>query len=54
MSNFFQIIFFKNGVSQGVAYENIYEGAYHPAVSIYKQSSVSKSGPKLRPKIKTN
>ncbi|XP_030835126.1 set1/Ash2 histone methyltransferase complex subunit ASH2 isoform X1 [Strongylocentrotus purpuratus] len=36
-----KIIFFKNGQSQGVAYEDVYEGAYHPAVSLYKQSIVT-------------
>nr|XP_054773432.1 set1/Ash2 histone methyltransferase complex subunit ASH2-like [Lytechinus pictus] len=36
-----KIIFFKNGESQGVAYQNVYEGIYHPAVSLYKQSTVT-------------
>jgi len=31
-----KIYFFKNGVSQGVAFEDIYEGDYYPAVSLYR------------------
>lgn len=38
---FLQIIFFKNGVSQGVAYDNLYEGMYFPAISLYKSCTVS-------------
>lgn len=36
-----QIIFFKNGESQGVAFENINGGAYYPAISIFKNATVS-------------
>lgn len=36
-----QIIFFKNGKSQGVAFENINGGAYYPALSIFKSATVS-------------
>ncbi|XP_031619371.1 set1/Ash2 histone methyltransferase complex subunit ASH2 isoform X1 [Contarinia nasturtii] len=36
-----RIIFFKNGESQGVAFENINGGAYYPAISIYKNATVS-------------
>lgn len=36
-----KIIFFKNGKSQGVAYENINGGAYYPAVSIFRNATVS-------------
>lgn len=36
-----KIIFFKNGESQGVAFENINGGAYYPAISIYKNATVS-------------
>lgn len=35
-----QIIFFKNGESQGVAWENIFEGSYYPAISLYKNATV--------------
>jgi len=28
-------MFFKNGVSQSVAFENIFEGTYYPAASMY-------------------
>jgi len=34
------MIFFKNGVSQGVAYENLFEGMYFPAISLYKSCTV--------------
>ena len=34
-------MFFKNGVCQGVAYNDIYKGTYYPAVSIYKNASVN-------------
>lgn len=36
----FQIIFYKNGASQGVAYKDIFEGVYFPAVSLYKGCTV--------------
>ncbi|KAM3599948.1 uncharacterized protein V6R79_014273 [Siganus canaliculatus] len=36
-----RMIFFKNGVSQGVAYENLFEGLYFPAISLYKSCTVS-------------
>lgn len=36
-----QIIYFKNGKSQGVAFENINGGAYYPAISIFKNATVS-------------
>lgn len=36
-----RIIFFKNGKFQGVAFENINGGAYYPAISIYKNATVS-------------
>lgn len=35
------MIFFKNGVSQGVAYEDLFEGLYFPAISLYKSCTVS-------------
>ncbi|XP_056288307.1 set1/Ash2 histone methyltransferase complex subunit ASH2 isoform X2 [Pseudoliparis swirei] len=44
-----QMIFFKNGVSQGVAYENLFEGMYFPAISLYKSCTVSVNfGPHFR------
>lgn len=36
-----KILFFKNGESQGLAFENINGGAYYPAISIYKNATVS-------------
>uniref|UniRef100_A0A8C3FN63 Set1/Ash2 histone methyltransferase complex subunit ASH2 n=1 Tax=Chrysemys picta bellii TaxID=8478 RepID=A0A8C3FN63_CHRPI len=36
-----QIIFYKNGVSQGVAFKEIFEGVYFPAISLYKGCTVS-------------
>lgn len=36
-----KIVFFKNGKSQGVAFENINGGAYYPALSIFKNATVS-------------
>ena len=36
-----QIIVYKNGAKQGVAFSNIYEGTYYPAISLYKSASVS-------------
>jgi len=36
-----KIIFFKNGVCQGVAYEDIYEGFYLPTISVYKNTTVT-------------
>ena len=42
--------FFKNGKSQGRAWENqIYSGEYYPCVSMYKSASVSVNfGPKFK------
>ena len=36
-----KITFFKNGVSQGVAFENLFGGDYYPAVSLYRGGRVS-------------
>uniref|UniRef100_A0A8B9M8M5 Set1/Ash2 histone methyltransferase complex subunit ASH2 n=2 Tax=Neoaves TaxID=3078114 RepID=A0A8B9M8M5_9AVES len=36
-----QIIFFKNGASQGIAFKDIFEGVYFPAISLYKGCTVS-------------
>ncbi|KAK2818610.1 hypothetical protein Q5P01_024171 [Channa striata] len=36
-----RMIFYKNGVSQGVAFENLFEGLYFPAISLYKSCTVS-------------
>ena len=36
-----QISFYKNGVSQGVAFENIFAATYMPAVSLYMNASVT-------------
>uniref|UniRef100_A0A8D3A7J1 Set1/Ash2 histone methyltransferase complex subunit ASH2 n=1 Tax=Scophthalmus maximus TaxID=52904 RepID=A0A8D3A7J1_SCOMX len=35
-----RMIFYKNGVSQGVAFENLFEGLYFPAISLYKGCTV--------------
>jgi len=43
-----KIIFFKNGVSQGVAFEDIYKGCYFPAISLYYNAAVTVNfGPKF-------
>jgi Set1/Ash2 histone methyltransferase complex subunit ASH2 len=34
-------VFYKNGVSQGVAFENISAGEYAPAVSLYMGAAVT-------------
>ncbi|KAF2879201.1 hypothetical protein ILUMI_26956 [Ignelater luminosus] len=36
-----KIIFFKNGVCQGVAFTDIYGGCYYPALSLHKSATVS-------------
>lgn len=36
-----KIIFFKNGVCQGEAFLDIFGGAYYPALSLHKNSTVS-------------
>ena len=36
-----QIAFYKNGESQGVAFEDIFEGTYYPAISLHKSCTVS-------------
>ncbi|MGH0175704.1 UNVERIFIED_CONTAM: hypothetical protein FKN15_015623 [Acipenser sinensis] len=36
-----KMIFFRNGVSQGVAFEDLFEGIYFPAISLYKSCTVS-------------
>ncbi|KAF5291901.1 hypothetical protein FQR65_LT11385 [Abscondita terminalis] len=35
-----KIVFFKNGICQGVAFTDIYAGNYYPAISIYKGATV--------------
>ncbi|ELK28859.1 Set1/Ash2 histone methyltransferase complex subunit ASH2 [Myotis davidii] len=39
-----EIIFYKNGVNQGVAYKDIFEGVYFPAISLYKSCTMSDMG----------
>lgn len=34
------MVFYKNGTNQGVAYENLFEGIYFPAISLYKSCTV--------------
>lgn len=36
-----KIIFYKNGVSQGEAFVDIYNGGYYPSVSLHKSATVS-------------
>jgi Set1/Ash2 histone methyltransferase complex subunit ASH2 len=36
-----KLIFFKNGVCQGVAFSDIYGGHYFPTLSIHKSATVS-------------
>uniref|UniRef100_A0A6Q2XCY5 Set1/Ash2 histone methyltransferase complex subunit ASH2 n=1 Tax=Esox lucius TaxID=8010 RepID=A0A6Q2XCY5_ESOLU len=36
-----RMLFYKNGVNQGLAYENLYEGLYFPAISLYRGCTVS-------------
>ena len=36
-----KIIYFKNGVSQGEGFVDIYNGTYYPCVSIHKSATVS-------------
>ncbi|XP_061417864.1 set1/Ash2 histone methyltransferase complex subunit ASH2-like isoform X1 [Lethenteron reissneri] len=36
-----KITFFKNGKSQGVAWEDVFEGVYFPAISLYRNCTVS-------------
>jgi Set1/Ash2 histone methyltransferase complex subunit ASH2 len=35
-----RIIFYKNGVSMGTAFNDIYSGTYYPAISLYKNAEV--------------
>ncbi|XP_052070290.1 set1/Ash2 histone methyltransferase complex subunit ASH2-like isoform X1 [Mytilus californianus] len=35
-----QMIMYKNGVSQGVAFEDVFDGIYYPALSLYKNCRV--------------
>lgn len=44
-----RISFFKNGVHQGVAFEDIFAGAYYPSVSLHKGIKVTMNfGPQLK------
>ncbi|XP_048248232.1 set1/Ash2 histone methyltransferase complex subunit ASH2-like isoform X1 [Haliotis rufescens] len=44
-----EIIMYKNGRSQGIAYTDIFEGVYYPAVSIFKNATVKVNfGPKFK------
>ncbi|KAL0280936.1 UNVERIFIED_CONTAM: hypothetical protein PYX00_002085 [Menopon gallinae] len=36
-----KIYFYKNGVCQGLAFEDIYQGAYYPAISLYKSTTIT-------------
>ncbi|KAL9979830.1 hypothetical protein ACROYT_G017548 [Oculina patagonica] len=36
-----QVKFYKNGLCQGVAWQDIYDGTYYPAVSLYKNATVT-------------
>lgn len=44
-----QMIFYKNGQSLGVAFEDVYEGFYYPTIALYKNCKVSVNfGPRFR------
>ncbi|XP_063216211.1 set1/Ash2 histone methyltransferase complex subunit ASH2 isoform X2 [Bacillus rossius redtenbacheri] len=44
-----KVVFFKNGQCQGVAFENVYGGAYYPTLSLFKNATVSVNfGPNFR------
>ncbi|KAM9794319.1 set1/Ash2 histone methyltransferase complex subunit ASH2 [Syngnathus typhle] len=44
-----RMVFYKNGASQGVAFENLFEGIYFPAISLYKSCTVSVNfGPRFK------
>ncbi|KAE8619499.1 hypothetical protein XENTR_v10009814 [Xenopus tropicalis] len=36
-----EIVFYKNGVNKGLAYKDMFEGVYYPAISLYKGCTVS-------------
>lgn len=36
-----RIVFFKNGVAQGEAFADIYQGAYFPAFSVFRNATIS-------------
>lgn len=36
-----KIVFFKNGEAQGEAFVDIYQGAYYPAFSIFRNATIS-------------
>ncbi|GFO04228.1 set1/ash2 histone methyltransferase complex subunit ash2-like [Plakobranchus ocellatus] len=43
-----KIMMFKNGVSAGVAFSDLFEGTYFPAISLYKNTTVTANfGPKF-------
>jgi len=44
-----KIVLYKNGVSQGLAFDNLFGGIYYPAISLYKAATVSVNfGPNFR------
>ncbi len=44
-----EVIFYKNGVKIGTAFENIFSGTYYPSASLYKGCTVSFNfGPKFK------
>ncbi|XP_071953377.1 set1/Ash2 histone methyltransferase complex subunit ASH2-like isoform X2 [Antedon mediterranea] len=50
-----QVIFYKNGVCQGVAYEDVYEGTYYPSISLYKNAVVRANfGPNFKHPLPTD
>lgn len=38
------MIMFLNGKSQGIAFEDFYDGIYYPAISLYKNATVGFEG----------
>ena len=44
-----RIVFYKNGVSQGLAFEDIFKGTYFPAASLYRNATVTFNfGPRFK------
>ncbi|GFR78426.1 Set1/Ash2 histone methyltransferase complex subunit ASH2-like [Elysia marginata] len=44
-----KIMTYKNGVCSGVAFSDLFEGTYFPAISLYKNATVTANfGPKFR------
>jgi Set1/Ash2 histone methyltransferase complex subunit ASH2 len=43
------MVMYLNGKNQGVAYEDVFDGVYYPAISLYKNATVTVNfGPRFR------